>query len=416
VTEELWDDWLPGVLSRRQVQELVDHEFIRNASTNPKDFDHSSFDLRIDDEAYELNACVKPFGRAFRRHLLKQKLAKRLPPQTDGTYILKSRHSYLFKIMERIPDFDKTTPIYGSATAKSSVGRMDVLARLIVDGMDEYEGFVPHKVRGGDMFLEITPMTFNVRVKAGTPLTQLRLFKGPQRDSLIQGDTLLATVFQDYEENAAATLSVDLSPDQVCGRDVSAFSAALQREPALTAIDLWTKEERDKPKPWEYWRFERTDENQRLRITTNHFYIIRSREKIHLPKGIAVYCRASDETIGEMRIHYAGFVHPFFGSKRSDGKRGTPLIFEVRGHDIDVSLMDREKMARLEFYRMSEDAEEPQEDNKAKEMSPDRPEAGAPEEISYRRSYEMQKLQLSSFFAKWPDKANVDSQGTVTPK
>lgn len=29
--------------------------------------------------------------------------------------------------------------------------------------------------------------------------------------------------------------------------------------------------------------------------------------------GVAVYCRPSDETIGEMRIHYAGFVHPGFG-------------------------------------------------------------------------------------------------------
>jgi hypothetical protein len=110
-----------------------------------------------------------------------------------------------------------------------------------------------------------------------------------------------------------------------------------------------------------------------------------------------------------MRIHYAGFVHPFFGSKRSDGKRGTPLIFEVRGHDIDVSLMDREKMARLEFYRMSEDAEVPTVQNDT-DQSP-----ATPRKIDGRRSYEMQKLQLSSFFAPWPDHASVDSQGIVTP-
>jgi dCTP deaminase len=395
MNEEPWDDWLPGVLTKKQVKQLVDNDFIRNTSSDDDDFGYSSFDLRIADEAYELHACVKPFGRAFLRGLLSQKLAQRLRPQTEDIYLLKRRRSYLFKITETIPDFDKNTPIYGSATAKSSVGRMDVLARLIVDGMDEYEGFVPHKVRGGDMFLEITPMTFNVRVKPGIPLTQLRLYKGQQRESRIQGDTLLSTVFENADPDAGASLSVDLSPDQVSCNDVSAFSAPLQVDPNIDgAIDLWKKEEHERPRPWEHWRFERTDKNGRLRIATNRFYIIRSREKLHLPQGIAVYCRASDETIGEMRIHYAGFVHPFFGCRqREDGSRGTPLIFEVRGHDVDVSLMHKEKMARLEFYRMSEDA------------------------VDEKKSgfYDKQTLELSSFFAKWPKEATCDDNGIVTP-
>ena len=114
---------------------------------------------------------------------------------------------------------------------------------------------------------------------------------------------------------------------------------------------------------------------------------------VPVPKGIAVYCRASDETIGEMRIHYAGFVHPFFGLERSDGRRGTPLIFEVRGHELDVSLMNREKMARLEFYRMSEDAMQ-------------EPHSG---------QYATQSLKLSKFFAAWPQKATCDALGIVTP-
>ena len=43
----------------------------------------------------------------------------------------------------------------------------------------------------------------------------------------------------------------------------------------------------------------------------------------------------------------------FFGKNRKDKKEGTPLILEVRGHDVNVSLQDKEKMARLIFYRMS---------------------------------------------------------------
>jgi dCTP deaminase len=387
-----WDGWLPGVLTKSQVRELVRGGFIRGASTASGDLDYSSIDLRIAGEAYELTACVKPFGRDFLGALRQQKLATPVAAQADDSYVLTRRHSYLFRLMERIPEFNGT-PIYGSATAKSSIGRMDVLARLIVDGMDEYEGFEPDKACGGDMFLEVTPMTFNVRVKPGIALTQLRLYKGRQVESLIRGQTLLATVFDGHSASAGPTLSVDLSPDVISGIGVSAFSAPLQQEAPTGVIDLWNKPEDQKPKPWEHWKFEVVDENRRLRIVKDRFYIIRSRERIHLPKGIAVYCRASDETIGEMRIHYAGFVHPFFGLERDDGTRGTPLIFEVRGHDIDVSLMDQEKMARLEFYRMSEDA--------VKDEQPGR--------------YSTQSLQLSKFFAAWPPEADC-TNGIVTPK
>jgi dCTP deaminase len=239
-------------------------------------------------------------------------------------------------------------------------------------------------------------MTFNVRVRPGTSLTQLRLFKGRPEDCLVQGDTLLHTVFVDGAGNTDASLSVDLSSDVISGKEVSAFAAPVQLQEDHVAIDLWNLPEGDKAKPWKHWKFVYADQYRRLRIEKDRFYIIRSHEKIHLPQGIAVYCRASDETIGEMRIHYAGFVHPFFGHERVDGGRGTPLIFEVRGHDIDVSLRHREKMARLEFYRMSQDAEKEQ---------------GRGED-----PYANQSLKLSKFFGAWPAAVNCDSDGTVIPQ
>ena len=95
-----------------------------------------------------------------------------------------------------------------------------------------------------------------------------------------------------------------------------------------------------------------------------------------------------------MRIHYAGFAHPFFGRQRSDGTIGTPLIFEVRGHQVNVSLADGEKMANLIFYRMSQDC--------AEELSPS-------------DKYDNQTLQLSKFFADWPPKLKRSNDGSVEP-
>jgi hypothetical protein len=88
---------------------------------------------------------------------------------------------------------------------------------------------------------------------------------------------------------------------------------------------------------------------------------------------VAIYCQAVAETLGELRIHYAGFVHPRFGEGREDEK-GAPLIFEVRGHNVRTYLQDGETLARLEYYSMSQDAEE------------------------YSCNYSSQELTLSKYF------------------
>jgi dCTP deaminase len=159
----------------------------------------------------------------------------------------------------------------------------------------------------------------------------------------------------------------------------------------LEPVSLWKHAEA--PEPWKYWELVKPAPSKRLSLRKGSFYILRSKELLALPKGVAVYCRAIDESFGEMRIHYAGFVHPWFGRKRGDGQIGTPLIFEVRGHDVNVSLQDGETMARLVFYRMSEDATEEDADP----------------------SYEGQSLQLSKYFASWPDRIKVDENGIVQP-
>jgi dCTP deaminase len=79
------------------------------------------------------------------------------------------------------------------------------------------------------------------------------------------------------------------------------------------------------------------------------------------------------EALGELRIHYAGFVHPRFGEARDDDK-GAPLIFEVRGHNIRAFLQDGEALAKLEYYYMSQDASK------------------------YSCTYNEQELTLSKFF------------------
>ncbi len=394
---EPWKEWIPGVLCKPQVQKLCEEDYIENVANWKDDengqIDYSSIDLTLSDEGYEMvKGSVKPAGIEYRRTILENDYyAKKLNADNDGIFNLSKGKTYVFCLNEKLDKLRRTS-IYGQATAKSSIGRVDVLARLIVDKMFHYEYFDPEKLpeRNVEMFLEISPITFNVRVKKAISLSQLRLFYGHPQDSQKQGKELCKSLLF-HEEGPvveAPMISVDLSETQICstGVSASAFGAKEQENP----IDLWKhKSKEDRPDPVEYWEQLHVDERSRLSIKEGRFYIIRSKERLCLPKGIAVYARAIDETIGEMRVHYAGFAHPFFGKDRRDGKKGTPLMFEVREHSFPVSLRDEEKLARLEFYRMSEDYEPPK--------SNDRREGENDEDDDYNE----QELLLSKFFSPW---------------
>src|SRR6202041_373635 len=106
--------------------------------------------------------------------------------------------TYVFKLQERLDAALYEGGIYGQATAKSSIGRVDVLARLIVDGMNAYESFDPRGMKNasGHMYLEITPITFNVKVRVNDSLSQLRLFYGSPDDAAIHSEALHRSIFR----------------------------------------------------------------------------------------------------------------------------------------------------------------------------------------------------------------------------
>ncbi len=398
-----WDAWVPGVLNKRQMKQLLDDGFITCEGEHPE-LGHSSMDLRLSDEAYKMaGGSVKPPQRSYSWYIKKHGLAAPLPKTPDGIYSLDRGATYVFRLQERLDAALFDGGIYGQATAKSSIGRVDVLARLVVDGMNAYECFDPKvmKNRSGNMFLEITPITFNVRVRVNDSLSQLRLFYGRPDDVVIQAEELSHTIFRG-SGHRDGSLSVNLldatigDPAGITCKGV-AFRSKKDR-PSGTFIPLWSPALGDDlPDPVEYWDIEATDKYRRLLIKDSLFYILRSKEKLHVPKGIAIYCRASDETMGEMRIHYAGFVHPFFGLYREDGTQGTPLIFEVRGHQVPVSLGDGEKMARLIFYRMSEDPGDLNEEEIKKEA----------------KGYGSQDLNLSNRFGSWGSNIKRNDDGSV---
>jgi dCTP deaminase len=380
-----WNDWVPGVLSKNQIKEMMDAGALKHIDL--ADVDESAVGLVLEEDAFEMqHGAIKPFDQDYEHFLEKSSVFAR-KFSFEGETTLKPKRTYVFRLkLELGPNLWSSKRFYGQATGRSSIGRVDVLTRLIVNGMDQYEGFDPKGIStsNGKLFLEVTPITFPVQVKPGIALSQLRIFLGSPSSALIKAPDICSTALRNADPDNDGYLSLQVLPEAIGtkGKHGVAFRANIEEQQKTEPIKLWSNDGTIKPRPEKHWEMisGQTDRNRNfVTIVPGYFHILRSKEELAVPLGAAVYCRPSDETIGEMRIHYAGFVHPGFGLRRGDKHKGTPLIFEVRGHDFHATLMHGEKLARLEFYRMSKDAD----DN----------ESGG--------EYEQQSLKLSKFFADW---------------
>jgi hypothetical protein len=141
----------------------------------------------------------------------------------------------------------------------------------------------------GDMYPEITPITFDVKVKANKSLSQLRFFYGRPEDVEIRAVELFHTVFGDSKhEDGSLTVSLsDATVGDVNGATCKgvAFRSKTSK-PDRSHIPLWNcDQEDDKPNPVDYWDIVVADENKRLLIENDVFYILRSKEKLLCPEG-----------------------------------------------------------------------------------------------------------------------------------
>jgi len=372
--EEEIDNIRPGVLNKEQTEILFKNDVI--AKLDPKNVDSSSFDLRLSSLGYKMRGSIKPDRDTSVSQIINDYKEQFLEDLEEKT-ILETGVTYLIQLEEvlRLP---KGKKFFGRTTGKSSIGRLDVLTRLIVDKCHTYD--MVDEEYSGSLYIEVNPITFPIIVKKGIALSQLRLFRGRPEWSEINNDEIQLFEGIILDENCEpkkngdeiSELRVNLLPDPKTG--LSAFCALKKNNNKDLQIDL------SKPKgtydPKNFWQPIPYKKDEALEIKPEAFYILRSKERFRLPKDVAVSCQAISETLGELRIHYAGFVHPYFGFNRTEG---TPIIFEVRGHNVNIYLRDGETLANINFYRMSEPAEEPTEDS----------------------DYENQELKLSKYFKDW---------------
>ncbi len=230
----------------------------------------------------------------------------------------------------------------GAASAKSSIGRLDMLTRVITDNGIEFDR-VPDGYTG-PLYAEICPRSFSVVAKTGQMLNQIIFRVGK---TLIEDDDLRALhaktpiVSGDAVISDGLGFSVDLKPAQ---GDLVGYRA----KPHTGVIDL---SKLNHYAPSDYWEEVHTSEG-RIILDPGAFYILVSREAITIPPHCAAEMAPYLAMVGEFRVHYAGFFDPGFGhSSAGTGSRG---VLEVRCHEAPFVLEHGQVVGRLVYEHMSE--------------------------------------------------------------
>lgn len=305
----------------------------------------ASFDLRLGPVAFRVRASFLPGEGATVMDRVKA-LGMHKIDLTEGA-VLERGCVYIVPLMERLK-LDRE--IEGLANPKSSIGRLDVFTRVIVDRSTAFDRVPPGYK--GPLYAEIAPRTFSIVARQGSRLCQLRLKRGA---AAFDAGALMAlhrqTPLVHYQSGANAILREDAIGVAIdLSGDAATRLVGYRAKRHTDAIDLDKKGACD---PAEYWDPIEPTRNRSLILDPNEFYILATREAVSVPPDYAAEMIAYDTMVGEFRVHYAGFFDPGFGWDPAGGK-GSRAVLEVRSHEVPYVLEHGQIVGWLRFEKLAE--------------------------------------------------------------
>lgn len=309
--------------SQRIRQAAADRTITASVPIAASQVQPASLDLRLGALAYRVPTSFLP-GRS---KTVAERLADLATHEIDlaRPHVLERNCVHIIPLLERLRLGPSTR---AKANPKSSSGRLDIFVRLITDrgtSFDEIpEGY------DGPLYAEVVPRSFPIIVGVGSTLNQIRF---RERDGAAEPPL------------RSMAVTIDLDPagrDGVVGYRARRTSGLidLARVAAYRRSDYW------EPIVVEAGRPE-------LVLVPDEFYILASLEDIRVEPDEAAEMVAYDTTVGEARVHYAGFLDPGFGLPGLDGT-GSKVVLEVRSHDVPFLLDHGQKVGTIVFEAMAE--------------------------------------------------------------
>ena len=351
---------MPGVLASQQIKGLIDSGAVRADPEvdESRQIQPASLDLRLGSTAYRVRASFLAGAGASISERLKE-FEMHSFSLADGA-VLEKGCVYVVPLAESLK---LPKGMDAVANAKSSTGRLDLLTRAITDGGTEFDR-IPAGY-SGMLHAEICPLSFSVVVHEGMALNQIRFRNGRAKLDDAELRELHKTArLVDSEPLISGGLgfSVDLRPaagalpghgTRPAQKDMFPKSAAplvgYRAKRHAGIVDLGRIGAHD---PLDYWEEVRSADG-RIILDPGAFYILASREAVHIPPTHAAEMDPYLAMAGEFRVHYAGFFDPGFGHDAAGGA-GSRGVLEVRCHDAPFVLEHGQIVGRLIYEKMDE--------------------------------------------------------------
>ena len=330
-----------GILADCDIRDLfAAGKLMSDAALDHDQIQPASLDLRLGSKAYRVRASFMPGpGTAVQDKLARHSLHE--IDLSEGA-VLETGCVYIVPLMESLA---LPEAMSASANPKSSTGRLDIFTRVITDNAQEFDKIA--KGYHGQLYLEVSPRTFPIVVRRGSRLSQIRFRIG--QSLLSDGEVL--------ELHEREILVASETPNVAGGGialsiDLNGFGAekliGYRGKHHTAVIDVDKKAAQDVDDFWEpiYAR-----NRAELILDPDEFYILVSREAVHVPPLFAAEMTPFDPLVGEFRVHYAGFFDPGFGHA-SAGGTGSRAVLEVRSHEVPFILEHGQIVGRLVYEHM----------------------------------------------------------------
>ncbi|WP_374514667.1 2'-deoxycytidine 5'-triphosphate deaminase [Brevundimonas sp.] len=307
----------PGILPCQSIETLIaTGAIVSETPFDPDQVQPASLDLRLSDRAWRVRASFLPGMRQVEDRIAD--VAMHAIDLSDG-YVMEKGCVYIARLQERL---SLPKGLIARANPKSSTGRVDVFVRLLTDRGGSFddvdEGY------DGPLYLEIAPQTFSILVRPGTRLNQLRLKAG------------------EPPKLETRSVGVDLT-----GGEGGVVGFRGRRHAGVVDLDRI-----DGHDPRDFWEPQVLRRGELL-LDPGEFYILASSDDVEIPVDQAAEMTPIDPSVGEFRVHYAGFFDPGFGTDEAHGA-GSKGVLEVRTHDTPFLLEHGQIVARLVYEPLTE--------------------------------------------------------------
>ena len=340
---------LSGTFPSQDIERLIEGGHVRSeGGIAPAQIQPASLDLTISEEGYSVPGSLLPLSGEPVRDLVQRFARRRIDLQ--GSEILVRGEVYVVRLRETVA---LPSGVGAYANNKSSTGRVDLQTRVLANETPRYDK-VPTGYEG-DLWLEIIPKSFDVRLRAGDSLNQAIFYRDRQ---VLHERAALQRLHDQHPLLYTPTGErIPLSGAMGQGQDGLLMTLDLQQDvvgyvakKSFKPIDLSKVGAHD---PHDFFEPIARPKDGALFLSQEAFYIFSTYEHIAVPPDHAVEMLPYDTSAGEFRAHYAGFFDPAFGFGTHGELKGTPAVLEVRPYEDDLIVRHRQPVCKMAYERLS---------------------------------------------------------------